>query len=153
MDSNSTLHLGPRLRLLNQAISQDMSKTFTALDLTGAQSFVLRYLSMHKDERIYAKDIEKQFSLSHPTVSGILQRLEAKGFITVVPDPADRRCRRVTLTEKAERCQMEICRHIRETEARMLSGMSAGEVQTLVRLLDQATANLTETPDKEDSQT
>jgi len=146
-----THHLGPRLRLLNQAIAQDMDRTVTALDLTGTQSFVLRYLSMHRGEVVYPKNIEKQFSLTHPTVSGILQRLEAKGFITMLPDPADHRCRRVELTEKAEQCQQEISQHIREMEKRMLAGMSGDEVETLVRLLDQATKNLTETPVKEES--
>jgi len=145
-----THQLGPRLRLLNQAIAQDMDRTVTALDLTGTQSFVLRYLSMHRGEVVYPKNIEKQFCLTHPTVSGILQRLEAKGFITMLPDPADRRCRRVELTEKAEQCQQEIYQHIREMEKRMLAGMSGDEVETLVRLLDQATKNLAETPAKEE---
>ena len=74
---------------------------------------------MHRGEVVYPKNIEKQFSLTHPTVSGILQRLEAKGFITMLPDPADHRCRRVELTEKAEQCQQEISQHIREMEKRM----------------------------------
>jgi DNA-binding MarR family transcriptional regulator len=68
----------------------------------------------------------------------------------MLPDPADHRCRRVELTEKAEQCQQEISQHIREMEKRMLTGMSEDEVETLVRLLDQATKNLTEAPAKEE---
>lgn len=142
--------LGPRLKFLNQAIAQDMDRTVTSLDLTGAQSFILRYLSMHKGEKVYPRDIEKQFHLSHPTVSGLLQRLEAKGFIQMEQEPADRRCRLVTPTEKAERIQQEIVGHICSLEDRMLAGMSDEEIETLIRLLDRARKNLTETPNKED---
>ena len=94
-------NLGPRLRHLSNRITQYMDQQFLALDLTSTQSFILHHLVLHEGEQIYPKDIEKRFHLTHPTVSGVLQRLEAKDF--VVPPlqayPPDRtrpavRCRR-----------------------------------------------------------
>ena len=133
---NAPRHLGNRVRVLSQAIRQAIDRKLTDLDLTGQQSFILRYLSERKDEVVYSKDIEKRFNLTHPTVSGLLQRL------TCEPDPDDRRYKRVLLTEKAEDCQKQIWEHIQSIEARMTAGMQESEVDTLVRLLDTAAQNL-----------
>ena len=97
-------NLGPRLRYLNNRITQYMDQQFLALDLTSTQSFILHHLSLHEHEAVYPKDLEKRFHLTHPTVSGVLQRLEAKNFIIIEPDKADRRCKRIRLTDRARRC-------------------------------------------------
>ena len=135
-------NLGPRLRHLSNRITQYMDQQFLALDLTSTQSFILHHLVLHEGEQIYPKDIEKRFNLTHPTVSGLLQRLEGKGFLTCEPDPDDRRYKRVLLTEKAEDCQKQIWEHIQSIEVRMTAGMSEPEIDTLVRLLDTAAQNL-----------
>ena len=75
-------NLGPRLRHLSNRITQYMDQQFLALDLTSTQSFILHHLVLHEGEQIYPKDIEKRFHLTHPTVSGVLQRLEAKDGTT-----------------------------------------------------------------------
>ena len=142
-------NLGPRLRYLNNRITQYMDQQFLALDLTSTQSFILHHLSLHENEAMYPKDIEKRFHLTHPTVSGVLQRLEAKNFIVIEPDRADRRCKRIRLTDRARRCD-EAVRHAFETlERLMCSGMSEEEQQTLLRLLDLASANLRTTQETE----
>ena len=68
-------HLGARVRVLSQNIKQAFDRKLTALGLTTQQSFVLRYLYEHSEEKVYPKDIEKRFDLTHPTVSGLIQRL------------------------------------------------------------------------------
>ena len=78
MDS---LPIGQQMRIAHQAIHQHIDRKLASMDLTGIQSFVLRYLSEHSGEVVYPRDIEKQFHLTHPTVSGILQRLESKDFL------------------------------------------------------------------------
>ena len=142
-------NLGPRLRYLNNRITQYMDQQFLALDLTSTQSFILHHLSLHENEAMFPKDIENRFHLTHPTVSGVLQRLEAKNFIVIEPDRADRRCKRIRLTDRARRCD-EAVRHAFETlERLMCSGMSEEEQQTLLRLLDLASANLRTTQETE----
>ena len=143
-------HLGMRVRFLSQAIHTAIDRKLTALGLTGQQSFVLRFLSEHTGKPVYARDIEKRFNLTHPTVSGILQRLEAKGFLASEPDAADRRCKRVTMTPKAEECQKEIERHIQAIERTMLAGMTPEEAISFGRLLDLAYENLSNEMKKEE---
>ena len=142
-------NLGPRLRYLNNRITQYMDQQFLALDLTSTQSFVLHHLSLHENEAVYPKDIEKRFHLTHPTVSGVLQRLEAKDFIVIEPDRADRRCKRIRLTDRARRCDEAVGQAFDTLERLMCAGMSAEEQQTLLRLLDLASANLRTTQETE----
>ena len=106
---------------------------------------------MHDGEVVYPKDIEKRFNLTHPTVSGLLQRLEAKGFITCIPDPDDRRYKRVAITPSAREIQAEICRHIQSMEQAMIAGMRDDEVETFIRLLDMAAENIIAENQKEES--
>ena len=142
-------NLGPRLRYLNNRITQYMDQQFLALDLTSTQSFILHHLSLHENEAMYPKDIEKRFHLTHPTVSGVLQRLEAKNFIVIEPDRADRRCKRIRLTDRARRCDEAVAQAFETLERLMCSGMSEEEQQTLLRLLDLASANLRTTQETE----
>ena len=142
-------NLGPRLRYLNNRITQYMDQQFLALDLTSTQSFILHPLSLHENEAMYPKDIEKRFHLTHPTVSGVLQRLEAKNFIVIEPDRADRRCKRIRLTDRARRCDEAVGQAFETLERLMCSGMSEEEQQTLLRLLDLASANLRTTQETE----
>ena len=102
------LFLFRRFRLLDQAGKQRVDQQFTAVDLTAMQSYVLRYLHEHRGEVVYPKDLEQRFHLTHPTVSGLLARLESKGFIVCTPDPDDRRCKRIAATEKAEQLHLRI---------------------------------------------
>ena len=104
--------------------------------------YTLRYLYEHSEEKVYPKDSEKRFDLTHPTVSGLIQRLEAKDFVICEPDDDDHRCKRIRMTQKAETCQQEIFRHILSTERILTAGMSPEEVETFLRLLSLANDNL-----------
>ena len=145
-------HLGARVRVLAQNITQAFDRKLTALGLTTQQSFVLRYLYEHSEEKVYPKDIDKRFDLTHPTVSGLIQRLEAKDFVVLEPDRADRRCKRIRLTDRARRCDAAVGQAFETLECVMCSGMSSEEQQTLRRLLDQAAENLRTTPGMEVSE-
>ncbi len=144
-------HLGPKVRILSQMIAQYIDRSFSMLDLTSTQAFVLRYLTDHASEPVYSKDIEKRFHLTHPTVSGVLQRLEAKEYITVTPDPHDRRCKRITMTDRAKQCNLEIVKTFSNLQRDVTAGMSEDDCAELMRLLDLAVDNLKQFEPKEDS--
>ena len=65
-----------------------MSRQMQDMDLTAAQARIVGYL-FHHDMPPCARDLEEYFELSHPTVSGLLSRMEAKGFIRMEPDEKD----------------------------------------------------------------
>ena len=53
---NAPRHLGHRVRILSQAIRQAIDRKLCDLDLTGQQSFIIRYLSERQGEVVYPKD-------------------------------------------------------------------------------------------------
>ena len=69
--------------------------------LTGAQYRVLKYLYVMEGTPVRTVDIERHYSLTHPSTIGLLDALEKKGYVLRTPNPADARSRLVELTNKA----------------------------------------------------
>ena len=135
-------HIGTKLKALSTAITQEINRGTAELGLTGSQSFFLGYLVRHRDRTVYPRDLEREFDFSHPTVSGILQRLQTKGFVTFQPGETDRRCKQVLVTDKAVECHAAVMRQIAQTEARAVAGMQPEEIQELDRLLGMMMNNM-----------
>lgn len=111
------------------------------MDLTAAQGRIMGYLS-HQKEAPCPRDLEEAFQLSHPTVSGLLSRLEQKDFIRLETDPRDRRCKRIYMLPKGEECHNTIQQTIADTEARLLQGFTPEEQQQFSDFLHRAIANM-----------
>ena len=97
------LTYGHMFRVLSCAMGQNMNQALSGMDLTFAQGYILGYLE-HCAQPPCAKDMEEKFRLSHPTVSGLLSRMEKKGFIAQKPDPQDRRRKLCYLLPKGKQC-------------------------------------------------
>ena len=138
-------HYGHRVRILHGCMDQIMSAAVTRMELTPVQSRVMGYLA-HRAEPACAKDVEEEFQLSHPTVSGILSRLEKKQFVEFRPDPADRRCKRIYVLEKGWEHIEQIHRIIHENEERIVAGFSEEEKQQFAAFLERAIRNMGGSP-------
>ena len=134
-------HYGHYLRILHGCTDQIMSTAVARMDLTPVQSRVMGYLA-HRSEPACAKDVEAEFGLSHPTVSGILSRLEKKNFVEFRPDPTDRRCKRIYVLEKGWEHIDQIHRIIHENEERIVRGFSEEEKQQFAAFLERAIQNM-----------
>ena len=134
-------HYGHQLRILHWQFDQAVSNALAQMDLTAAQGHIMGFLS-HRKEPPCSKDIEEAFQLSHPTVSGLLSRLEKKGFIEFRPDPADRRCKRIFMLPKGHACHETMHRIITENEEKVVAGLSEDEKQQFAALLQRAISNM-----------
>lgn len=134
-------HYGHMFRILHCAISQTVTQAMMEMELTSAQGRIMGFLAMQKDPPC-AKDIEENFNLSHPTVSGILSRLEKKDFIEFRPDQQDKRCKRIYILPKGADCNERIYRTILENERLIVRGFSQEEMAQFADLLTRAANNL-----------
>lgn len=132
---------GHDIRILHWCTDQAVTGALAQMDLTAAQGPILGYLS-HRKTPPCSRDIEGEFHLSHPTVSGLLTRLEKKGFIEIRTDEEDRRCKRIFLLEKGRQCNDRIHRTICAAEARMLQGFTEEEKALFDGFLKRAIANM-----------
>ncbi len=118
-----------------------MTNALADLDLTGAQGMIIGYLSFSKEPPC-PRDIEEAFQLSHPTVSGLLNRLEKKGFIALRPDEKDRRCKRIFILDKGRQVQNAMHQTICGIEERLVSGFTPEEQAQFTQYLTRAIHNM-----------
>ena len=138
-------HLGGYFRAISNALSQSMQQDLDALGLTSMQNMFLHHLWFRQEKlglQTHAKDLEAFFDIKHPTVSGILQRMEAAGFVELHPSPEDRRCKSICLTGKAMEAVSGVCRQLEATEATLVHDMTEAEAAELRRLLQLVADNL-----------
>jgi len=147
---------GHLFRILHWCSDQAVTQTLAGMELTAAQGHILSYLA-HRDTPPCSHDIEEKFHLSHPTVSGLLSRLEKKDFIEFRPDPQDRRCKRIFLLDRGRACHDSIMQAIAVNEEKVVRGFTREEQAQFAAFLERAAANLDARPccnfPKEEKQT
>lgn len=134
-------HFGYLIRVLYWCMDQSVTNALAKVELTAAQGPILGYLARSTDPPC-PRDIEQEFHLTHPTVSGLLSRLEKKGFIVLRPDEEDRRIKRVHLLEKGRQCCEEIHSIILHNEQQLVTGFTPEEAEQFHSYLVRACANM-----------
>ena len=137
-------NLGHSFKKLHCLMAQTMDRRLQELDLTTAQGYVIGYLTRASSPPC-ARDLELAFSLTHATVSGILSRMESKGFIALEPDPQDRRVKRIFLLDRGKACSREIWDHFQGTERTLTDGFTEEELTAFRGFLNRAIQILSET--------
>ena len=138
---------GYLIRILQNCMDQAMTSALASMELTGAQGHIMGFIT-HRKEPPCAKDIEEAFQLSHPTVSGLLARLEKKGFIEFRPDEKDRRYKRIYILEKGRQLHETIHAAIDSNEHKLVQDFTEEEKEQFHALLLRALHNMGETPCK-----
>lgn len=138
---------GHLIRVLENCTDQTMSNALASMELTAAQGHIMGFIA-HRTTPPCAKDIEEAFQLSHPTVSGLLSRLEKKGFIEFRPDENDRRCKRIYLLPKGRELEETMQKTILCTEERLVQDFTEEEKDLFVALLTRAIRNMGGNPCK-----
>jgi DNA-binding MarR family transcriptional regulator len=120
--------LGLIFKRIFHAVKKDADNRMKEWDLTMSQAMVLEYLSNPPASSPTQKDIEHNFGLQHPTVSGILKRLEKHGFI-----------RHRGQRDRDRRAKL----HQALMEETFVKGFTRPEVETLRSYLKRVLANVT----------
>lgn len=132
---------GPRFRALHSCVDQAMTAALAQMGLTASQGHIMGFLSRSPSPPC-PHDIEQAFQLSHPTVSGLLNRLEKKEFIALRPDPDDKRCKRVYILPRGEACNQHMHETMDKIENQIVSDFTPEEQALFTGLLDRAITNM-----------
>lgn len=133
------------LRTLANALVQELGQGLDALGLTPAQGMFLHriwYCSQVLGQSICAKELEQFFKIRHSTVSGILQRMEAAGFLTFTVSELDHRRKQICLTQKALDAHAQTEALIRQSDAHLTANMTEAEQLDFRRLLKLASQTM-----------
>ena len=110
---------------------------FAEYDLTASQYKILKFLYWQPSRTARVVDLERQYSMTHPTTLGLLEALEKKGFTIRVENPNDARGKLVALTSKADGMQSELEALGTEIEDKLTRRLSIEEKEQLVALLQK----------------
>ena len=110
----------------------------------GSPHHSARYWIHTNKEEVNQRDVERGLSLKNPTVTGLLKRLEEKGFIFCVPNTADKRKKNIFLTEKAYDIQRKMEANRRKLDRQLTRGLTKKEVAALERGLEKVLYNIAE---------
>ena len=132
---------GHYIRLLHSATDQAMTAALDDLDLTAAQGQMMGFIT-HSPSPPCPRDLEEAFRLSHPTVSGLLARLEKKGFIELRSDETDRRIKRIYPLPKARELKETMHATILATEAKLTQDFTDEEKELFAQFLQRAIRNV-----------
>ena len=93
----------------------------------------MNYLFHTNKDEVNQRDVERALSLKNPTVTGILKRLDEKGFVLCVPNAKDKRRKNIYLTEKAYDIQRRMELDRRKLDKQLTRGMTKREIASLPR--------------------
>lgn len=128
-------HLIRRMHQASQAIF-DMEMAKAGWDLTSVQYAALTAIADRPglDQATLASVIV----FDRVTTGGVIDRLEAKGFVRREIAKGDRRSRRLHLQTAGEAALAGATPVVRDIQIKMLAGLSSKEQGTLLRLLQKA---------------
>lgn len=135
-------HIGYLAKMIHNAVDRKLNNEFGIYDLSSTQAGILRYLHHNKGKIIYQKDLEVVFKCSHPTITGILQRMEGKGYIQCLCDETDRRKKIISITDTGIAIHNHIKSEIVKTEKQLVEGLSEEEQELLKKLLNHVLHNI-----------
>ncbi len=119
------------LKQINDSLAKKANNELKESDLTMMQVSALLTLKKRDNGEMTLKAMEKFFSLSQPTVAGLIMRMEEKGIVDSFTDKSDRRVKIVRLTQKGEECLSRASVPMENAESTLVSGLSDDEVSTL----------------------
>ncbi len=134
--------IGFAIKKIHDAIAAAANAALRPYDLTLAQADFLRFLAQRSTPTTL-RDLELHFHLKHPTVVGIVHRLEEKGFVSTETAENDRRCRLVRTTARADEVRQILHAAVAEMEQRLTRGLSEEEQALLLRWLRWLYDNIT----------
>lgn len=110
------------------------------LGVTRSQWWVLAYLSRH--DGMIQSDLANVLELGKAALGGLIDRLEAGGFIQRRPDEYDRRVKRVFLSASGAQLVKEMAKRNRDMSERILEGLSTVDRYRLADMLMHVKRNL-----------
>lgn len=118
--------VGYYIKSINDKIKAQADYNLKNNGLTLSQSRVLSFLHRSGGQATQ-KEIEDDLQVAHPTVVGLVKRMEKHGFLTTFFDPKNGRNKMVKLTPQADLVGNNMASVIDSQENQMLKGLSKEE--------------------------
>ena len=125
--------VGYLIKSINDKLTVKVDAELKQFNLTMSQCRVFLYLSSRGGQGTQ-KEIETFLGVSHPTVVGLVSRMEQNGYVMCWPCE-DGRNKNVKLTPKAEDIDKDMKKNTQANEQKLLEPLSPEESEKLRDLL------------------
>ncbi|MGB8692332.1 MAG: MarR family transcriptional regulator [Steroidobacteraceae bacterium] len=112
-----------------------VDKALRPLGITRSQWWVLANLARDDSTAMTQTELARVMDVGKVTLGGLIDRLESGGLVRRQPDPADRRAKRIVMTQKGSRLLAEIHTVAREVDTSIMAGIAKGDIARTDALL------------------
>ena len=127
------------LRETYNTVSENLQKKFDQYDVSVAQWPIL--YSIYDESCNTPAELAEHLNLNRSAITRLLDRLEKKGLVIRVSSTEDKRSVFVELSQSGLSIVQKLAEIARETNNRILSGLSAQEIKTFDGILKKITSN------------
>ena len=135
--------IGKQIQMLSRKIKRKMDEAFLNYGITGSQAFMLKFIHEKQiNGKVYAKNIENEFDMRRPTVTGILQLMEQNNFIKRRAEGKDARLKEIVITSKGMEIVKKIDLNVEQIEKDLVKGVPKEEMKTFLSIIGKLSKNL-----------
>ncbi|MGN0106275.1 MAG: MarR family winged helix-turn-helix transcriptional regulator [Hominilimicola sp.] len=129
------------MKHITEKLDSLLNKHLKPYELTGSQVRILHYLK-EIPQPVSQKELELHFKVSHPTIVGLLKRLEQKGFVRTEFELANKKRKNVYTTEKCNKLLEEGDVYHERMYKTLLAGLSNEQIKSLNDMLNKIHNNI-----------
>jgi MarR family transcriptional regulator, lower aerobic nicotinate degradation pathway regulator len=129
---------GHLIRRAHQISTALFAEECAGLDLTPVQYAALVAIKVNPE--VDATRLSALIAFDRSTIGGVLERLEAKGWVLRTASPADKRVKLLRLTLDGERLLRRVAPAVRRVQERLLEPLAPADRAVMLRLLGQFAA-------------
>ena len=126
---------GHLIRRAQQISTALFAEECAGFDLTSVQYAAL--VAIKANPAVDATRLSQLIAFDRSTIGGVLERLEAKGWILRTPSATDRRVKLLRLTLEGERLLRAVDPAVRRVQQRLLEPLAPADRAAMLRLLAQ----------------
>ncbi|MCZ6659104.1 MAG: MarR family transcriptional regulator [Gammaproteobacteria bacterium] len=141
-DSQQVDSLGFLVHEVARSFTNAYATLMSPLGLTRPQARVIAYL--RRFPGITQIELCEYIGVGRMAMSGLIDRMESKGLVKRVDDPADGRVKRIFHTREARKMRPDIDHAIATLTTRSIADISARDLRTVMRALRSINDNLLE---------
>ena len=141
-NNDKAKQLGLKFKQIHETFEVIANQQLKQFDITISQIEILNFLFNKQEKNVTQKEVEKYFDLSHPTIVGLIKRMEEKGFVKTMTDLDDKRCKLICLTEKAYKIENILKIHLESMNNKLIKGLNEEQILKLNEIIDIILSNM-----------
>ena len=132
MNSHKYSEIMISVRKIVRAINLESKRVEKNFGISIPQLLTLKHLKEKPDYKTTMRSLREFLSLNASTVTGIVSRLETKGYIARLPDPSDKRSTPIVLTSKGDDLIKKTNLSLHEKISKNLEALNEEEYSAIV---------------------